>query len=159
MVEIVPEIKDLIEIRENRQYLSKKLFIDMVWFVGVFIVMICIISFDVWIYNIDPLLVVAGFICGFGVGSIVQKTLKIQWHKEYRKVVYRFGRDEIIIFVIYVIFLISRQWIFSHAVHGLNLSIFIFSFIAGTMMGRLTIIIAKIKQILRENHKITGIKD
>jgi hypothetical protein len=74
----------------------------------------------------------------------------ISWDAETSQAVTRMDRLGIIILVVYLIFSISRRWIFSHWLQGYGLTAFSLSVGAGGMLGRLYTTRQKIRQVLKE---------
>ncbi len=79
-----------------------------------------------------------------------QKMHNISWDAEMNRAVTRMDRFGIIILVVYLIFSISRRWIFGHWLQGYGLTAFSLSVGAGGMLGRLYTTRQKIRQVLKE---------
>jgi hypothetical protein len=87
---------------------------------------------------------------GMIIGLLVARRMhNISWDTKTNKAVTKMDRVGIIILVLYLLFAVSRRWIFSHWLQGYTLSAFSLSMAAGGMLGRLWTTRQKIRQILK----------
>jgi hypothetical protein len=117
-----------------------------------FLILIIAIVIDEVSHNyIAGWVAAGGFILGIAIGLLAAKKMhSITWDAETSKAVTRMDRLGIIILVVYLIFSISRRWIFSHWLQGYGLTAFSLSVGAGGMLGRLYTTRQKIRQVLKE---------
>lgn len=88
---------------------------------------------------------------GMVIGLLVARRMhNISWNAETSKAVTKMDHLGIIILVAYLLFALSRRWIFSHWLQGYALSVFSLSTAAGGMLGRLWTTRQKIRQILKQ---------
>ncbi len=96
-------------------------------------------------------LVIGEFIFGFCIGYIVAKRMhKITWDEEADKVIGKMDRVGIFILIIYILFAVTRRWIFSHWLGGHALSAFVLSISCGAIISRLWFIRKQIRNTLRK---------
>jgi hypothetical protein len=96
-------------------------------------------------------LALSGFAIGFGIGYIVGVRMhKISWDEEAEKVVGKMDRLGILILVVYILFAITRHWIFSHWLTGYALTAFVLSISCGAITSRLWFVRRKIRVTLRK---------
>ena len=75
---------------------------------------------------------------------------KISWDEEASKVIGKMDRVGIIILIIYILFAITRRWIFSHWLEGHALSAFVLSISCGAIISRLWFVRRKIREELKK---------
>jgi len=119
-------------------------------FAIVLIVLLGIITYDIFASIINPLLVVCGIVGGFAIGSFTGRYANVHWHEETGKVIAKLNKAGIIVLVLSLSFSFSRRWIFGHWIHGAALPAFSSSVAAGLMTGRLITIRKQIREILRD---------
>lgn len=116
-----------------------------------FVVIIAIVIDEVSHNYIAGYLAVAGFVAGVCIGLLVSKRMhNINWNVETQKAVTSMDKLGIFILIAYLIFAVTRRWIFSHWLHGYQLTAFSLSFGAGGMLGRLYTTRQRIRQILKD---------
>lgn len=143
----------------SKKHVQKKLIFKLRRLALVFLIITSIIVYDVLSGIINPLLALAGIICGFGIGSLLGKYSNVHWHEETGKVISKWNRITIVILVVYLSFAFSKKWIFGHWLHGAALTSFSFSLASGIMTGRIISIRKQIRGILRERGYLYPRKD
>lgn len=137
--------------KEVASFVHKKLLFRLRRLAVFFIVVTAILIYEISMNYIAGYLAIGGFIIGFIIGYIVAKRMhKISWNEEAAKVVGKMDRIGITILVIYILFSISRRWIFSHWMGGHALSAFLLSISCGALISRLWFIRKKIRATLKE---------
>ncbi len=133
-----------------REYLDKPLMNRIRLFFVILVLMVCLIAYDITDGTIGPVLSVIGFLVGLGTGFITSRIFNIHWKEGHSKVAFRIDRMGTIILIIYSIFTILRNEIFSQFVHRPQIWAFAFAFLAGVFLGRLLSMYVSIKKILLE---------
>lgn len=119
---------------------------------GVFFTLIVAIVIDEVSHNyLAVYLAITGFVAGVMIGLFVStKMHTIKWDVETGKAVTSVDRLGIFIIVAYLVFAVSRRWIFGHWLHGYALTAFSLSVGAGGMLGRLYTTRQQIRKILKD---------
>jgi hypothetical protein len=137
--------------KEVTKFVHGKLLFRFRRLVILFVIVIAIVIVEVLHNYLAGYLATGGFILGIGIGLLASKRMhNISWDAETSQAITRMDRLGIVILVAYLIFVISRRWIFSHWLHGYGLTAFCLSVGAGGMLGRLYTTRKKIRQVLRE---------
>jgi hypothetical protein len=137
--------------REVTKHVQGKLLFRFRRLVVFFILILCIVLDEVSHNYIAGYLAFAGFIGGVVLGLLISKRMHhINWDVETRMAVTSMDRLGILLLVLYLIFAISRHWIFGHWLHGYALTAFSLSVGAGGMLGRLYTTRQRIRKILKE---------
>ncbi len=137
--------------KEVGTYVHKKLLFRLRRLAIFFIVVTGILIYEISNNYIAVYLSFAGFITGFTIGYIVGKKMhKISWDEEASKVIGKMDRVGIIVLIIYLLFAITRRWIFSHWLEGHTLSAFVLSISCGAIISRLWFVRRKIRDELRK---------
>ncbi|MEO7961396.1 MAG: hypothetical protein ABIR19_07610 [Ginsengibacter sp.] len=93
---------------------------------------------------------ILGILMGILIGYVAgNKMHSIKWDNEAMKVVSKMDRVGIVVLVIYILFSISRRWIFSHWLTGNLLTTFILAISCGTISSRLWFVRRKIRETLK----------
>lgn len=82
--------------------------------------------------------------------SLLRECIKISWDKEASKVVGKMDTIGIVILVVYLLFAITRRWIFSHWLEGHALGAFVLSISCGAIISRLWFIREKNRDVLKK---------
>ena len=136
--------------KEVAQFVHKKLLFRLRRLAIIFLIITSILIYEISHDYIAGYLAVAGFIIGYIIGLIVSKRMhNISWDAATTKAVTKMDRIGIIILIVYILFAISRHWIFSHWLHGYALTAFSLSVGAGGMLGRFWNTRQKIRRILK----------
>lgn len=141
--------------RELTRFVHRKLLFRLRRLALFFLVVAGILIYEISKNYIAGYLASLGFLIGIIIGLSVRRMHNISWHAETNKAVSKMDRLGIIILVIYLLFAITRRWIFSHWLHGYALSAFSLSTAAGGMLGRLYTTRQRIRQILKEEGVLT----
>ena len=131
-----------------RKHLDKKLFLRVVIFIIIFIVMVGLIIFNVFENKIGILLASFGFLLGYTIGTLTGRVFKIRWNKKDKKVIARIDVLGFFILIPYLIFTFYRDQILENWLHGVLLTAFTFSLLAGIMLGRVVYLFSHIKKTL-----------
>lgn len=141
-------------------YVHKKLLFRLRRLALFFLVVTGILIYEVSHDYIALYLALAGFVLGFALGYVVGKRMhNITWNEEASKVIGKMDRVGIIILVIYLLFAISRRWIFSHWLQGHALSAFVLSISCGAIISRLWFVRRKIREELRKAGRLHPAKE
>ena len=136
--------------RDVAAYVHRKLLFRLRRLAVFFLVATGILIYEVSHDYIALYLALAGFALGFSIGYVVGKRMHtISWNEEASKVIGKMDRVGIVILVIYLLFAISRRWIFSHWLEGHALSAFVLSISCGAIISRLWFVRRKIREELK----------
>ena len=124
-------------LRHHREHIDKRLLLQLRLFSIIFLVLLVVIALDVIRNDIGIPLVLGGLIIGLGLGLLVSRMRHVSWNEGAGKVVGRIDRIGAAILVIYLAFMLSRNWIFAHWVQGVTLTAFTLTITTGSMFGRL----------------------
>ena len=92
-----------------------------------------------------------GFVGGLSVGLLFAKRMHlVSWNSTINKAVTRMDSIGIVILVLYVVFAITRHWIFSYWFKGTSLSACTLSIAAGGLLGRFFTTRNQIRRILKD---------
>lgn len=137
--------------KEVTKYVHRKLLFRLRRLSVIFIIIICILFYEISNNYIAGYLAIGGFILGIVIGLAVSHRMHtISWNVETNKAVSKMDRLGIAILIIYLLFAISRHWIFSYWFHGYALTAFSLSVGAGGMLGRLYSTRKKIREVLKK---------
>ncbi len=146
--------------KEVAVYVHRKLLFRLRRLAIFFIVVTGILIYEISESYIAGYLALVGFILGFTIGYIVGNRMhKISWDEEASKVVGKMDRIGIIILIVYILFAITRRWIFSHWLQGYSLSAFVLSISCGAIISRLWFVRRKIRETLKRAGKLYPGKD
>lgn len=132
-------------------YVHKKLLFRLRRLAVFFLVVTGILIYEISKNYIKAYLALGGFIIGFTIGYLAGKRMhKISWDQETSKVVGKMDRIGIIILITYILFSVTRRWIFSHWLEGYTLSAFVLSISCGAIISRLWFVRRKIRETLKK---------
>lgn len=143
-------MKDTNKKRLPKQHIDKKLIFRLRMFLLILTAMCGIVIYDVVTEAIGWLLVLTGIAVGVVLGYAVGYLSEVRWHEETSKVIGRMDKIGGVALVLYMLFSISRRWIFGHWIHGPALTAFSFSIVLGVMLGRFLSTRIKIVRILKD---------
>lgn len=133
-----------------RNYVHKRLKRKMYFYVILFIIMLIVSLYDILMKYIDALMASGGWAIGIGIGYLSARTHKVLWNAENEQVITKRDKTGIIVLVVYIVFAISRRWIFEHWLQGNMLTAFTFAIITGVRFGRILRLYGRIKKVLGE---------
>lgn len=133
-----------------KHHIDKKLRFRFILYFVILIIMTCIMFFDIYKAYISLVLAVASVTIGSLIGIITSRMYHISWNHDAKKVMARIDTFGVIILVCYIISSIFRHFIIDYYVHGPTVGAVTFSFLAGTMLGRVLGTRGKIMQVLHE---------
>lgn len=137
--------------KEVAAYVHRKLLFRLRRLAFFFLVATAILLYEIFNNFIAAYFAVGGFFIGFTIGYVVGNRMhKISWDAEASKVVGKMDTIGIIILVVYILFAITRKWIFSHWLEGQALSAFVLSISCGAIISRLWFIRRKIREALKK---------
>ena len=137
--------------KEVGRYVHRKLLFRLRRLAIIFLIITGVLIYEVSHNYIAGYIAIFGFLLGMLIGLLVARRMhNISWDAETNKAVTKMDRLGIIILVLYLLFALSRHWIFSHWFQGYALSAFSLSVAAGGMLGRLWTTRQKIRQILKQ---------
>ena len=137
--------------KEVARFVQRKLLFRLRRLAIIFLLITGVVIYEVSQNYIAGYIAVDGFMVGMIIGLLVAKRMhNISWDADTNKAVTKMDHLGIIILVLYLLFAISRRWIFSYWLQGYALSAFSLSVSAGGMLGRLWTTRQKIRQILKQ---------
>ena len=137
--------------KEVARFVHKKLIFRVRRLAVVFLIITGILIYEISQDYIAGYLAAAGFLIGLVIGIMVSRRMhNISWDTEATKAVTKMDTLGIIILIIYILFAVSRRWIFSHWLEGHALTAFTLSVSAGGMFGRLYYTRQKIREVLKK---------
>ena len=137
--------------KEVTPFVHKKLLFRLRRLAVFFLVFTGILIYEISREYIAGYLALAGFAIGFTIGYIAGKRMhKIAWNEEAGQVIGKMDKVGVIILVIYILFAITRRWIFSHWLEGHALTAFVLSISYGAIISRLWFVRKKIRDTLKK---------
>jgi len=133
-----------------KKHIDRRLIFRVRLFYAISMMLIGLMLYDVLEGIIGIGLALGGFFLGSFLGLIATRMFVIHWHEERAQIVSRLDKIGIIILLLYVLFSVSRKWLFGHWIQGSALTAFTYDILAGIMTGRLAGMRLKIKSILSE---------
>lgn len=140
----IPKIKE----HHPKKHIDRKLYNRLKIFVIIVIILASLMLYDVREGILSVHLALGGFVLGIAIGFFVSRMFLIHWHEESAKVASRMDAIGVVILLGYLSFAFSRSWIFAHWIHGVALTAFTFSILAGIMLGRLLGMRLNIRKVL-----------
>jgi F0F1-type ATP synthase membrane subunit c/vacuolar-type H+-ATPase subunit K len=142
------------------KFVHRKLLFRLRRLVVIFLIILSILIYEISHNYIAAYLAIAGFGVGYIIGNLVSRRMHIiSWDAATTKAVTKMDRIGIIILVAYIIFALTRHWIFSYWFTGYGLTAFSLSVGAGGMLGRLWNTRKKIREILKREGYLYPIKN
>jgi hypothetical protein len=138
----------------TKDYVKKKMIYRLRIFYLVSISMFGFIVYEIAIGTLDILMATTAMVLGILTGWLAAQRYKLVWNEEASQVVTKMDRIGIILLVIYLIFSLSRRWIFSHWLTGEMLTLFTLTFGNGAMMARVVCLRKKIRRIIRRENNV-----
>jgi hypothetical protein len=137
--------------KEVTRFVQRKLLFRLRRLAIIFLVIFGILVYEITLHHLFILIAAGGFIFGIAIGLLVARRMHhISWDADTNKAITRMDRIGIFILVGYILFSISRHWIFSHWFQGTALTVFTLSIASGAMLGRFWDTRQKIRRILKE---------
>jgi hypothetical protein len=113
------------------------------------IIMLIFVSFEVFIGNVDAILVISGILIGLLIGIVATRIYRLSWDEETSTVIANMDWIGAAILIFYLIFIFTRAKYLGYWVQGTTLLTIILTLTAGTMMGRVLGTKHDIKKILK----------
>ena len=135
--------------RPVRQHVDHRLRVRLRIFLIIWLVLVLVIAIDAIWQEFDIGLAFVGSLTGLLIGLFLSKMYRLDWDQETTKVVSQLDWIGRIILAAYVLFMVSRDWIFGNWVQISDLMVFTLCFTAGTMIGRVAGTRRGIKTILQ----------
>jgi Na+/proline symporter len=146
--------------RAVRKYVDDKLLFRFRRLFIFFIIIVAIVVDEVLHNYIAGYLAAAGFILGIVIGLLASRRMhRISWDAEAKQAVTSMDRVGIIILIAYLIFAVTRRWLFSYWLQGYGLTAFSLSIGAGSILGRLYTTRQKIRHLLKKEGILKEIKN
>ena len=123
-------------------------------FGAIAIIIVFFIARDVWIGDISWWLAAIALLIGTGVGTLLGRLLTITWHETEEKAVSEMDIGGALALAGYIVFELSRNWIFGHFLAGAALSAFTLAVLSGAIFGRALGMRISIFRLLRERKLI-----
>jgi hypothetical protein len=136
--------------REHGKHLDKKLRFRLRIYFAISIILLGVVSFEIFTNRVSPLLALVGLGIGLLIGVIAARMFLLSWDKDAKKVISRLDVVGGIILAIYIVIAIFRGKIIGHYVQGSYVTGTSLSVVAGIMIGRVFGTGQKIVEILRE---------
>jgi hypothetical protein len=136
--------------KEAKKYVERKLVRRLWIFFVVFIILICVIIYEISQQYLEASACVGAMMLGILSGAVFVRRKRIYWEEETSQIIARMDRIGIGLLVIYIIFWITRHIVLHNWLHGHRLTAFSLSLAAGAMLGRLLSIRSQVRQILKE---------
>lgn len=137
--------------KEVARFVHKKLLFRLRRLAVVFLLISTLFIYEISSGYIAGYLATAGFLTGVAIGWLAGRRMHtISWDAESKQAVTRMDQLGIAILIAYILFAISRNWIFAHWIRDNALSAFTLSVSAGGMLGRLYSTRLKIRQVLKK---------
>lgn len=133
-----------------RKHIDKRLRIRLRLYFLIAAIMVGIVIFNWAIGKLSLIFSLLGIGGGLIIGIVSSRMFHISWDHDAQKVVSQFDLFGGIILAGYIVFEISREWLFSQYIHGAIAGAITFAFIAGVMIGRVLGTRGKIRQVLKE---------
>ena len=124
--------------KSPREFLDKRLFTRLRILTALFIVMFVASVYEVAFEGFYILYAIISIIIGVGVGIIASRMYHLSWDDETHKVVSNMDRLGAIIFIFYMIFMISRSIVVGYWAEGTTYMGIIISITAGVTFGRIS---------------------
>lgn len=135
-------------------HIDSKLRFRMRMFGVILILLTGALVYEMYTSQIKFLWALCGLCFGALMGVVIGRMFAIRWHPEQKQVVGKLDLLGTIVLVLYILFSIVRQWIFTHWFKGAVLTAFTVSFVEGAMIGRILRMRRDIKNVLIEEGKI-----
>jgi hypothetical protein len=135
-----------------KHHIDKKLQFRFILYFVLTLIMTAIMFFDIYKGYISLVLVVASVTIGIIIGIITSRMYHISWNHDAKKVMAKIDTFGVIILICYIISSIFRHFIIDYYIHGPTVGAITFSFLAGTMFGRVLGTRGKILKVLHEQN-------
>ena len=137
--------------KEVKRFVHRKLLFRLRRLAIIFLIIMGVLIYELSQNSTAVYFALSGFMVGMALGLVVSRRMhNISWDAATSKAVTKMDRIGIIILVLYLLFAISRHWIFGHWLQGNALTAFSLSVAAGGMLGRLWTTRQKIRQVLKQ---------
>lgn len=133
------------------KHMDKKLRRRIRMFFVIIFIIACVLGYELFMGEVTLVNIILGIIIGGLVGLVLGRMFKIYWHPEDKKVVGRLDVIGIGALFFYILFAIYREEIFAHYVDASHLRGFVFSTVAGVMIGRILTMGFHIKKVIKTN--------
>ncbi len=141
------------------KFVHRKLLFRLRRLAIIFLIILGILIYEISHNYIAAYLAIAGFGLGYVIGNLVSRRMHIiSWDAGTTKAVTKMDHIGIAILIVYIIFALTRHWIFSHWFTGYALTAFSLSVGAGGMLGRLWNTRKKIREILKREGYLYPLK-
>lgn len=118
-------------------HIDRKLYRRLRRFCIICLAMIGVIMVDVLRNIIGIQLAIGGILIGIAIGVVVSRMYHLSWDEQNTKVVAQIDWIGTVILVLYMIFILCRDWFFGHWVQTATIAAFGISISAGSMLGRI----------------------
>ncbi|BDZ71402.1 hypothetical protein [Methanobacterium petrolearium] len=122
----------------SREFLDKRVFTRLRILTIISIVLFAATVYEVVINGFNIIYAVTSIILGVGVGIIVSRMYHLSWDEETNQVVSNMDWIGAIIFILYIIFIITRTIVVGYWTDGTTYMGIIVSITAGVMFGRMS---------------------
>jgi hypothetical protein len=134
----------------RKKFVDKKLIFKLRIFAALFCIMIFIAIYDTARYYINPWEAIGTLLCGSVAGYFLGRAFNVIWDEEAGKAIRKMDVLNIAVIVLYLLFALSRRWIFHHWFTGNELSAFIICLSAGITLGRYLSLRRRIHKVLKQ---------
>ncbi|HEY0679323.1 MAG TPA: hypothetical protein VGD17_13625 [Chitinophagaceae bacterium] len=136
--------------KNAKKYVERKLMKRLRLFLIVFVILICVIIYEIMQQYLEAAACVGAMMIGILTGAVFVRRKRIYWEEETSMVIARMDRIGIWLLVVYIIFAVIRHLFLHNWLRGNQLTAFSLSLAAGAMFGRLLSIRSQIRQILKD---------
>lgn len=137
-------------LRKHIHHVDKRLKFSLRLYFIISIVMLAIVSYDIFKSILSIEFALFGIIFGIGAGIISSRMNHLSWNHDGQKIVSRLDTFGIIILAFYIVFAIFRAKIIELFVQGPVVGAISFSIISGIMIGRVIGTRGAILKVLEE---------
>ena len=136
------------------QHINRKLRIRLMIYSAILVIMTWVSIYEILHFTLNIWYVIIGLILGLTLGLLAGRIFKIVRHPDSEQVISHMDKWWIAIMVIYIAVELNKKILFSHRLHGNQLEVFGWIFLAGIFAGRLWSLSQSITIILRHENKI-----
>lgn len=130
-------------------HVDKKIVVRVRIYLALFAVLTLVTVFDTLTKMVSPAIPIVAILLGFLVGLLVGRMNHYSWDAEAAKVIGRIDLLGGIILLLYIIFELSRDWLFGHWLAGGTLATFTIALTTGAMLGRVVAMSHGIRRLLQ----------
>jgi hypothetical protein len=146
--------KQHISRRHIARHLHRRIVIQLTLFVVISLTLFTIVIIDSLTNNLNLVWILLGAVIGVGLGYIVGKAFKLNWHEDSQKIIMKIDRTGFAIIIVYVLIRSLANSEAGNLFDGLEFIAVTYSLLGGIMIGRLLSMGRTIVRLLREQQII-----